>query len=55
MKTYDSVRAEVLYNILTEFHIPIKLVRLIKMSLNKTKNKVCRGKVLSDAFLFRMV
>ena len=32
-KTYDSVRREVLYNILMEFRIPMKLVRLIKMCL----------------------
>jgi hypothetical protein len=30
-KAYDSVRREVLYNILIEFGIPVKLVRLIKM------------------------
>jgi len=30
-KTYDAVRREVLYNILTEFDIPMKLVRLIKV------------------------
>ena len=29
-KAYDSVRREVLYNILIEFGIPMKLVRLIK-------------------------
>jgi hypothetical protein len=30
-KAYDSVRKEVLYNILIEFGVPMKLVRLIKM------------------------
>jgi hypothetical protein len=35
-KAYDSVRKEVLYNILIEFGVPMKLVRLIKMCLNKT-------------------
>jgi hypothetical protein len=32
-KAYDSVRREVLYNILTEFGIPRKLAGLIKMCL----------------------
>jgi hypothetical protein len=34
-KAYDSLRREVLYNIFTEFGIPIQLVRLIKMYTNK--------------------
>ena len=34
-KAYDSVRWEVLYNILIAFGIPIKLVRLIKMCLKR--------------------
>jgi hypothetical protein len=35
-KAYDSVRREVLYNILIEFGVPVRLVRLIKMCLNET-------------------
>jgi hypothetical protein len=35
-KAYDSVMSEVLYNILVESGVPLKLVRLIKMCLNKT-------------------
>jgi hypothetical protein len=41
-KAYDSVRREVLYNILIEFQVLMKLVRLIKMCLNETYSKVCR-------------
>jgi hypothetical protein len=32
-KVYDSVRREVLYNILIEFAVPMKVGRLIKMSV----------------------
>jgi hypothetical protein len=49
-KAYDSVRREVLYNILIEFGIPMKLVSLIKMYLHKTYSKVCIDKHLSDSF-----
>jgi hypothetical protein len=50
-KAYDdSVRREVLYSILIEFGIPMKLVRLIKMCLNEIFSKVCIGKQLSDSF-----
>jgi hypothetical protein len=44
------VRREVLYTILIEFGIPMKLVRLIKMCLNETYIKVHIGKHLSDSF-----
>jgi hypothetical protein len=49
-KTYGSFRREVLYNILIEFEVPMKLVRLIKMCSNKTHSKVHIGKHLSDNF-----
>jgi hypothetical protein len=48
-KAYDSVRREVLYNILIGFGVPMKLVRLIKMRLNEIYSKVCIGKHLSDS------
>jgi hypothetical protein len=44
------VRSEVLYNILMEFGVPMKLVRLIKMCLNETYSKVRIGKHLSKSF-----
>jgi hypothetical protein len=50
-KTYDSVSREVLYNILIEFGIPMKLVRLIKMCLTETCSRVWVGRYLSEVFL----
>jgi hypothetical protein len=44
------VRREVLYNILIGFGIPMKLVRLIKMCINKSYRKFPIGKYLSDIF-----
>jgi hypothetical protein len=49
-KAYDSVKREVLYNIMLEFGIPKKLIRLIKICLNETYSKVRVGKLLSDTF-----
>jgi hypothetical protein len=49
-KAYDSVRREVLYNILTQCGIPMKPVRLVKMCSNKTCSEVCVGKNVSGAF-----
>jgi hypothetical protein len=46
----------VLYSILTERGIPMKLVRLIQMCLNETNSKVHIGKIFCVMrFLFRMV
>jgi hypothetical protein len=43
-KVYDSVRKEVLYSILIEFGVPMKLVGLIKMRLNQAYNndRICK-------------
>jgi hypothetical protein len=47
------VKEEVLYNILIEFGIPRKLVRLIKMCLAETYNRGRVGRNLSDRFSIR--
>jgi hypothetical protein len=49
-KDYNSVKREVLYNIMLEFGVPKKLVRLIKMRLNQTYRKVRIGKLLPNKF-----
>jgi hypothetical protein len=49
-KAYDSVRTEVLYNILIEFGVPMKLVSFAKICLNETYSKVRIRKHLSDSF-----
>ncbi|KAJ4445522.1 hypothetical protein ANN_12202 [Periplaneta americana] len=49
-KAYDSVKREILYDILIEFGIPKKLVRLTKMCLSETYSRVRIGQFLSDAF-----
>ena len=38
-KAYDSVGREILYNIIIEFGIPMKLLRLTKMCLTETHNR----------------
>jgi len=52
-KSYNSVRREVLYNILVQFGISMKLVRLIKVCLNETFSTVRVGKDLSDMLRIR--
>jgi len=54
-KVYDSVRMEVLYNILIGFGIPLKLVRLVKMCLTETYSRVRIGKNLCDMFRTRCI
>jgi hypothetical protein len=49
-KGYDSVRREVLYNILIEFGMPMKLVRLMKTCLNEKYSRVWVGQHFSDMF-----
>jgi hypothetical protein len=49
-KDYDSVKRDILYNILIQFGVRMKVVRLIKMCLNKMCSKVSIGKHLSDKF-----
>jgi len=40
---YDSVRREVLYNILIKFGISVKLVRLVKVGLTEMYSRVWVG------------
>ena len=49
-KAYDSVWREGMCNILTEFGIPMKLVRPIKMCLNEMFSRVWVGRHLSYMF-----
>jgi sorting nexin-29 len=52
-KAYDSVKREILYNILIEFGVPRKPVMIIKMCLAETCIRVRVGKNLSDRFPIR--
>jgi hypothetical protein len=47
---YTPVKREVFYNILIEFGICMKLVKLIKVCLNETYSEVCVGRHASDTF-----
>ena len=52
-KAYDSVRREVLYNILMGFGTPKKLIKLTKLCLTEIYSRVRVGKNLSDMFPIR--
>jgi hypothetical protein len=49
------MRREGIYNILIGFSIPMKLLKLLKMCLNKTYSKVCIDKHFLVHVIFRMV
>jgi hypothetical protein len=54
-KAYDSARREVLYNILIQFGVSMKLVRLIKMCLIETYIKPIHVNFHLTIFLSKMV
>jgi len=54
-KAYDSVRREALYDIIIEFGIPMKLVRIMNICLNETYGSVRIGKHFSNMFLIQRV
>jgi hypothetical protein len=54
-KAYDSVRSEVLYNILMEFGVPMKLVRLIRMCLNEIYIILCLPRVEAGKNTFTVI
>jgi len=53
-RTYDSIRREILYNILIEFDIPLKLVRLVRVFL-KHIAEAGLARICLTCFLLGMV
>jgi hypothetical protein len=54
MKVNDSVKREILYNIVTEFSVPMKLLRLIKMCLKKHGVKSAYVNICQRVFVSKM-
>jgi len=52
-EAYESIRRDFLYNILIEFGIPMKPVRLIKMCVTEMYSRIWVGKNFSDMFPIR--
>jgi hypothetical protein len=52
-KAYNSVSREIVHNILNDFGILMKLIRLIKMCLNEMYSRVQVGEDFSDMFPIR--
>jgi len=52
-KTFDSVRTEVLYNIVIEFGSSVKVISLTKTCLIETCNRFRVGKLLSNTFCIK--
>jgi hypothetical protein len=53
MKAYVTVMKEILYVILIEFGIPMKLVMLIQMCVTEAYIRFRKGKHLFDTFSIR--
>jgi hypothetical protein len=47
-KAYGSISREVLYNILTECGVPMKVLRVMNMCLNETYSRIWVGNHLSE-------
>jgi hypothetical protein len=52
--SHDAVSKEVFHDILIEFWVTMKLIRLINMYLNETYSKVHIAKYLSIIFLSKI-
>jgi len=49
--TYDTLKRDQLYNVMGEFNIPNKLIRLTRMTMENTKSQVRIQSDLSDSII----